>query len=233
MEVTKSDIQKLIQVQKNNTFLNHFICSIKKDYKIYGNIEKHKIIIWQRTSWTGSSYSLYSFEFDSEGILTKVNDKLNPFAQYSQLLFPLFFFFPLLSTAFTDFQIKKFLACISVFLFLTFACYLFSRRIGLVNKKDQLTDFYQLINIKANNKQLVKQHKSRILDLETEEKLENEWSSGKILTRLFTYPFCLALIFLSIFGMIPDGKFFIAIPILAIVSVYLYSDLMMIFKQNK
>ncbi|KAF2342462.1 hypothetical protein [Flavobacterium tistrianum] len=233
MEVTKSDIQKLIQVQKENTFFNHFICSLKKDYKIYGNIEKHKIIIWQRTGWTGSSYSLYSFEFDSEDILTKVNDKLNPFAQFSQLLFPLFFFFPLLLTAFTDFQIKKFLACISVFLFLTFACYLLSRRIGLVNKKDQLTDFYQLINIKVNNKQLTKQHRSRILDSETEEKSENEWSGGKILTRLFTYPFCLALILFSIFGMIPDGKFFIAIPILAIAGVYLYSDLMMIFKQNK
>jgi hypothetical protein len=93
MEVTKSDIQKLIEVQKNNTFSNHFICSIKKDYKIYGNIEKHKINIWKRKSLTGNSYSVYSFEFDSEDVLTKVNDKLNSFAQFSQLLFPLFFFF--------------------------------------------------------------------------------------------------------------------------------------------
>ncbi|UPZ15881.1 hypothetical protein [Flavobacterium humidisoli] len=233
MEVTKSDIQKLIEVQKNNTFSNHFICSIKKDYKIYGSIEKHKINIWKRTSLTGSSYSVYSFEFDSEDVLTKVNDKLNSFAQFSQLLFPLFFFFPLLSTAFTDFQIKKFLVCISVFLFLTFACYLVSRRIYLFNKKDQLTDFYQLINIKANNKQLAKKHRSRILDLETEEKLEKEWSGSKILTRIFTYPFCLALILFGIFGMIPDGHFFIAIPMLAIVGVYLYSDLKMIFKERK
>ncbi|RXM48270.1 hypothetical protein, partial [Flavobacterium sp. YO12] len=83
MEITKSDVQKLIQVQKENTFLNHFIYAIKKDYKIHGNIEKHKINIWQKTSLTGSSYSVYSFEFDSENILTKVNDKLNPFAHFT------------------------------------------------------------------------------------------------------------------------------------------------------
>jgi len=161
-----------------------------------------------------------------------VTDELNPFAKYSQLLFPLFFFFPLLSTAFSDFHLKKFLICISIFLILTFACYLVSRKIYSYNRKDLLTDFYQLLNISSKNIQLAKQARSKILDAETEEKPAKEWSTSKILTRLFIYPFCLALILFSIFGMIPDGKFILAIPILAIVGVYLYSDLKIILKSK-
>lgn len=232
MELTRSDIQKLIQAQKESTFLNHFIYSIRKDFKTQGCIQKNKIKIWKRTGLTGGFYPVYSFYFNPENILVKVTDELNPFAKYSQLLFPLFFFFPLLSTAFSDFHLKKFLICISIFLILTFACYLVSRKIYSYNRKDLLTDFYQLLNISSKNIQLAKQARSKILDAETEEKPAKEWSTSKILTRLFIYPFCLALILFSIFGMIPDGKFILAIPILAIVGVYLYSDLKIILKSK-
>lgn len=233
MELTKSDIQKLIQSQKENTFLNHFIYSIKTDFKIQGCIQKHKIKVWKKTRLTGSFYPVFSFEFDSENTLVKVTDELNPFAKFSLLPFPLFFFFPMLKTAFTDFYLKKFVVCITIFLILTFACYLLSRKIYSYNKKDLLTDLYQPINITTKKKKLINQGRSKILDSETEEKQEKEWSTSKILTRLVTYPFCLALILFAIFGMIPDGKFFSAIPMLAIVGAYLYSDLKIIFKQNK
>jgi|GEM_PF-894432 len=233
MEVTKSDIQKLVKVKNTDSFWNHLVCSFKKDYKIYGEIQKNKIKIWEISSFTGVFYPVYTFEFNSENELVKTKDQLNSFARFLHFLFPILMFFPLLSTAIMDFQIKKFLACISIFLILTFACYLMSRKIYLYNKKDQLTDFYQLLNAKSNSKQSSKQHNSRVLDLETEEKPENEWSTSKIFTRLFTYPFCLALILVTIFGMIPDGKFVLAIPLMAIVGVYLYSDLKMIFNKNK
>lgn len=233
MEFNKSDIQKLIQTKKNDTFWNHFLFSLTKNYKIHGEIRENKIKIWQRTSLTGISYSVYSFEFDSENTLVKITDELNSFARVFQISFPLFFFFPLLSNAFTDFQITKFLISIGAFILLTFACYLMSRKIDSYNKKDQLADFYQLLNIKINKKQVIKLNRSKILDLETEEKQEKEWSTKKILTRLFTYPFCLALILLAIFAMIPDGKFIIAIPMLVIVATYLYSDLKMIFSEGK
>jgi len=42
MELTRSDIQKLIQAQKESTFLNHFIYSIRKDFKTQGCIQKNK-----------------------------------------------------------------------------------------------------------------------------------------------------------------------------------------------
>lgn len=229
MEFCKSDIQKLIQVKKSNTFWNHFLFSFSKNYKIHGEIQKNSIVIWQRTSFTGISYPIYIFEFDSENTLLNISDKLNPYAKYTQLLFPIFFFFPLLSTAFTDFQIKKFLTCISIFILLTVACYLMGRKIHSYEKREQLAHFRELLNIKTKNKSKI----SKILNIENKEKPENELSVSKTLTRLFTYPFCLALIGFAIFGMIPDGKFIIAIPLLAITVTYLYSDLKMILNQKK
>lgn len=229
MEFTKSDVQRLIQTQKGNTFFNHFIYSVTKDFKTQGCIQKRQIKIWKRTNFTGSFYPVHSFNFDSENKLISVTDELNSFAKYTQLLFPLFLFSPLLSTAFSDFYLKKFLICIIIFLILNFACYLLSLKIYSYEKKDQLKDFYQLLK----NKNLTKKGGSKILKRETEEAPIKEWSTSKILTRLFTYPFCLALILFAIFGMIPDGEIILAIPMLLIVGVYLYSDLKMIFKQNK
>jgi len=223
MEVKKSDIQKLVKVKKVDSFWNHLVCSFKKDYKIYGEVQKNKIKIWEMSSFTGIFYPVYTFEFNSENDLVKTKDQLNSFARFFQFLFPLSFFFPLLSNAFTDFTIKRFLANIAAFLFLTFACHLLSRKIYRFEKKEQLNSFYKKIGFTVEEKTCDK----------IDGKPENEWSSSKILTRLFTYPFCLALILFGIFGMIPDGNFFIAIPMLAIVGVYLYSDLTMIFKQNK
>lgn len=228
MEFCKSDIQKLIQVKKSNNFWNHFLFSLNKNYKIHGEIQKNKIKVWQRTSFTGISYPIYTFEFDSENALIKITDNLNPFARFTQLLFPIFFFFPLLSNAFTDFQIKKFLVCISAFSILTFACYLMSRKIHSYERKEQLKDFYKLLDIKNKGN-----NRSNILNTETEEKPEKEWSGSKTLTRLFTYPFCLALIAFGIFGMIPDRKFIIAIPIFAITGTYLYCDLKILFNEKK
>lgn len=152
MEFCKSDIQKLIQVKKSNTLWNQFLFSLNKNYKIHGEVQKNKIKIWQRTSFTGISYPIYTFEFNSENTLVRITDKLNPFARFTQLLFPIFFFFPLLSTAFTDFQIKKFLVCITVFILLSFACYLMSRKIHSYEKKEQLKDFYKLLHIKTKKR---------------------------------------------------------------------------------
>lgn len=80
-------------------------------------------------------------------------------------------------------------------------------------KKEHLKEFRKVLNIKGEEKAP-----------------EKEWSIKMILTRLFIYPFCFALILLNIFLIIPQGRFFIAIPTLVIVRIYLYSDLKMIFK---
>ncbi|UTN04451.1 hypothetical protein L0669_00780 [Flavobacterium bizetiae] len=215
MEITKSDIQKLIEVKKEDTIKNHFLYSITKQYRSFGEIKENTIKVWKRTNTTGMSYPIFTFEFNSENKLIKTTDKLNPIAKFSQLLFPLFFFFPLLLNAFTDFEFKRFFACISAFLFLTFVCYLVSNKISKYEKKEQLNDFYKIIGVK------------------TEDKQEREWSKSKILTRLFTYPFCFALILISIFSIIPERGFLLAIPMLGIIGIYLYCDLKLIFEDKK
>jgi hypothetical protein len=215
MEITKSDIQKLVIVKKDNTIKNHFLNSFTKQYKTFGETQENTIKIWQKTKTTGIAYPIFTFEFNSKNKLIKTTEKLNPIARFSQLLFPLFFFFPLLQNAFSDFEFKRFFACISAFLFLTFACYLVSNKIYQYEKKEQLNDFY------------------KTLDIKVEEKQEKEWTKSKILTRLFTYPFCFALLLFNIFSLIPKGEIFLSLPIFIIVGVYLYSDLKMIFKKKK
>lgn len=215
MQLSKSDILKLVKVRKENTFWNHFLYNSKTDYKIYGKVEKNNIKIWQKTTFAGAFYPVYSFDFNSEQELIKITDKLNPFAQVLRLLFPCIYFFPLISTSLTNFEFKRFLGASIVFLILTLICYLVSNKIYLFEKKEQLNDFYKTLGIK------------------TEEVPEREWSKNKILTRLFTYPFCFALLLVNIFLIIPEGKFLLSIPIFGIVGVYLYSDLKMIFKDKK
>lgn len=214
MQLTKSEISKLVKIKKANTFWNHFLYAFKKEYKINGEIKKSTIKVWQRTSMTGAFYPVYTFEFNFENQLIKTTDKLNPFAQLFRLLFPFTYFFPILSTSFTDFEFVRFFVGISIFLILTFACYLVSNEIYKYEKKEQLKEFYKTLGDK------------------TKEETEKEWTRDKILTRLFTYPFCFALILVNIFLLLPEGEFFITIPTLGIVGVYLYSDLKIIFKQR-
>lgn len=213
MQLTKSDILKLVKVRKANTFWNHFLYAFKKEYKINGEIKKSTIKVWQKTSMTGAFYPVYTFEFNLENQLVKTTDKLNPVALFFRLLFPLIYFFPVLSTSFSDFEFMRFFVGISSFLILTFACYLIRNAIYKYEKKEQLKEFQKTLGFK------------------TKEETEKEWTRNKILTRLFTYPFCFALILVNIFLLLPEGDFFITIITLGIVGVYLYTDLKMIFKQ--
>ena len=215
MKLYKSDIQKLVKEKKEDTFWNHLLSCFKKDYKLNGEIKINTIKVWQKNHITGLSYPVYTFEFNSKDELIKVTDQLNSFAKFLQLLFPLFFFFPLLSNAFINFEIKRFFASIIIFIFLTFVCYLVSYKIHQYETKEQLSNFYKILSFK------------------TEEKQEKEWNKSKIITRSLIYPFCFGLIILSTFFMIPEGNFLIAILILGIVGVYLYSDLTLIFRNKK
>lgn len=211
MQLTKSDISKLVKVRKSDVFWNHFFYSLKKDYKVYGDIQKNTIKIWQKGNMTGAFYAVYTFEFNSKNHLIKTTDKLNVYGKLLRLLFPFAYFFHILSTALTDFEFKRFFIGISIFLILVLAFILLSDKIYQFEKKEQLNDFYTKLNIK------------------TEEELEREWSRNQILTRLFLYPFCFALILFNILALI-EGEFSFVIPTIGFVGIYLYSDLKMIFK---
>ncbi len=61
---------------------------------------------------------------------------------------------------------------------------------------------------------------------------EKEWTIKKILTRIIFYPFSLFIIYLSLTGLIPQGKIGKGIFGILICSAYLYSDLYSIFKKQ-
>ena len=72
-----------------------------------------------------------------------------------------------------------------------------------------------------------------ILDIEVEiEKVEPEWSLKNTLIRLFTYPFCFFLMWLTIFVVIPAGNYGLAIGIAIFVIPYLYIDLKLIMRKK-
>ena len=213
MELTRIHIQKLVKVKKADTFWNHFVYSLATNYRVNGEVKKNIIKIWQKRTFRGIFYPVFTFEFDNENQLIKITDKLNPYGKAIQLIFPFIFFLPLIYTGLSHFETKQFFICGIILLVLFLAISLLNSKLYQYEKKEQLKEFRKVLNIK-----------------EEEKAPEKEWSIKMILTRLFIYPFCFALILLNIFLIIPQGSFFIAIPTLVIVGIYLYSDLKMIFK---
>ena len=61
----------------------------------------------------------------------------------------------------------------------------------------------------------------------------SQWNWKMILARLFLYPLCALLIWLSIYEFIPNGNYGFPLFILLFCGVYLSSDLYMIFNPNK
>ena len=149
MQLTKSDILKLVKVKKANTFWNHFLYALKKDYKINGEIKKNFIAIWQKGNMTGAFYPVYTFEFNSENQLIKTTDRLNPFGRILQLSFPFTFFCPLILTAVNDFKMAKFLVSTTLFFILTLAFILIINKIYKFEKIQQLREFDEILSKKS------------------------------------------------------------------------------------
>ena len=213
MEITKSDVIKLIQNIKTNSLWNHFLCIINRDFSYNGEIQQNRIIVWKQGIWIGAFYPIFTFELNSQNHLINISDKLNPIAKFFYLLFPIGFSSLFISTMISDFEIKKFLVLTLIIIIFTSIYVFVTTKIYKYEKEELLKEIYEILEIEVED-----------------EKIEKEWSKNKILIRVFAYPFCLFLIFLNIFLIIPEGEIFLAIGSLSIVFVYLYSDLKMIFK---
>jgi N-acetylglutamate synthase-like GNAT family acetyltransferase len=55
--------------------------------------------------------------------------------------------------------------------------------------------------------------------------IESEWTPKKSSTRILFYLVCMALIAISVFGLIPDRQYFIGIPLIGLSLIYIYADL--------
>tara|TARA_R110000772_G_scaffold259749_1_gene377453 strand:- start:589 stop:933 length:345 start_codon:yes stop_codon:yes gene_type:complete len=75
-----------------------------------------------------------------------------------------------------------------------------------------------------------------ILDIEVEEKKpEREWSLKNVLIRLFTYPFSLFIVFISVWLLYENGIRNILQSVIGIgvCGMYLYADIKMIMRAKK
>ncbi|MDN3494205.1 hypothetical protein [Winogradskyella bathintestinalis] len=214
MEITRKDVEKLIELRKNDTFLNHLWNVFSRDLRPAGEFGRNEIKVWNQNIWNATFYPIFKFEFNSNNHLIKISDKLNPIGKIIIGIFIigfLYFVFPENPTEFNYIGNWPAIAFITVFASI-FA--LFARMIYRFEKRNQLDEIFEL------------------LDMEVEEKkTEKEWSLKNSLIRLLTYPFCLFLIGLNIFLIIPNGGYLLAIGIFGFVGFYLISDLKMIFKK--
>lgn len=78
MKITKKDIEKLIELEKRNTFLNHLWNVFSKDFKSKGEIGQKEVKVWKQNIWNGIFYPVFTFEFDDNNHLINITDKLNP-----------------------------------------------------------------------------------------------------------------------------------------------------------
>ena len=214
MEITRKDIEKLIELRKNDTFLNHLWNVFSRDLRPAGEFGRNEIKVWNQNIWNATFYPIFKFEFNSNNHLIKISDKLNPIGKIIIGIFIigfLYFVFPENPTEFNYIGNWPAIAFITVF---TSIFVLFARMIYRFEKRNQLDEIFELLNMEVEGK-----------------KIEKEWSLKNSLIRLFTYPFCLFLIGLNIFLIIPNGGYFLAIGIFGFVGFYLISDLKMIFKK--
>ena len=62
------------------------------------------------------------------------------------------------------------------------------------------------------------------------EEQKSEWTIGKILLRIFLYPFCGLVIFFSLYFFFPDKNYKLGIAGIIITGMYLVSDILIIVK---
>ena len=218
MEITKKDVEKLIEIEKENSFLNHLWNIFSRDMRAKGEIKLNEIKLWNQNVWNMTFYPIFTFEFNSKNHLTNITDKMNPVGKAIigiATIWFLYLIFPKIPTEFNLFDNWKWITLITIFVLLGV---IVSRKIYKIERKNQLEEIYE------------------ILDIEINEKVpENEWSMKNILIRLFTYPFSIFVITICVWSLFEEGlkSIFMTIFGIGICGMYLYSDIKMIMNNKK
>lgn len=218
MEVTKKDVEKLIELRKESTFLNHLWNVFSRDLRAKGEIKRNEIKVWNQNMWNMTFYPIFTFEFNANNHLINITDKINPIGKtiigIASLWF-LYLIFPNNPTEFNPIDSWQWTLIVAVFVFLVIWV---ARKIYRMERKNQLEQIYE------------------ILDIEVEKKApENEWSLKNILIRMFTYPFAIFVITICVWSLFANGikSIFLTLFGIGICGMYLYSDIKMIMNNKK
>jgi hypothetical protein len=211
--ISKKALNQLIEKQKADTFWSHFMTFISWDYDLQGEEKEGSVIIWKQNSWNRTFYPVHTFRATDRDSLVYVNSKLNRFGRLLlsfMALIPLVILWQIFIQA-TAFKPAVILAAITMGFF--FIVGIVMRKIYRTEKMHQLEDLFLA------------------LGHEYPKTREHEWSIGKILLRLFTYPFCIFLVALSLIEAIPNGEYVYGILALVFSLTYLITDLAMMVKK--
>jgi|SRR5690606_6024660 len=216
MEVTKKDVEKLIKLKKENTFLNHLWNVISRDFRPKGEIGRNEIKVWRQNIWNATFYPIFTFEFNTNNHLVNITDKLNPIGKTFIGIIAFLLLSAISPKKLSDFDlIENWPIIVFITVFVSIIV-LVARMVYRFEKNNQLEQMLELLDVEVELK-----------------KPEKEWSLKNILIRLFTYPFCLFLIGLNIILIIPNGNYILALVSLGFVGFYLFVDIKMILKNKK
>ena len=208
MEITKKEVEKLIELKEENTFLNHLWNVISRDFRIKGEISYSRITLWKQGFWSMNIYPIFIFEFNAEMHLINITDKQNPIGKILRIVILMPLAILIFAQIINDFDFIANWKYLTLFGIIISIIILLTRKVYSFEKQNQLKMFYDLLDIEIEEK-----------------KIEKEWSYKKIITRIFMYPICIGLILLAIFLLFPEGKIIYAIASFAIAGTYLFSDI--------
>ncbi len=207
-KITKSALKQLFEKQRADTLWNHLITAINWDYSFQGIDLGHEIRLWQQNSWNRPFYPVHTFVATQDGGFVYANSKLNIYGKVLRILLwciPAVLLWNILTEQFPFNAKIVFTVLIVVFVF---SILLVSRRFYKNELDYQLEDIYEVLGIKPATK-----------------KTKIEWSFGKTVMRLFTYPLSIFLIAISLIVAIPQGEYLHGIITLIVCFTYLVSDL--------
>ncbi|CAM3525574.1 hypothetical protein [Aequorivita lipolytica] len=215
MEITKKDIEQLIELKREDTFFNHLKTIYSFDFRPTGEIGRNEIKLWRQNSWNRTFYPIFRFELNANNHLINITDKLNPIGKTFILIFLLGFLYLIFPENPFEFDVIDNWPITTFIIVMVITVVFISRMVYRFEKKNQLEQIFKLLDIEVEEK-----------------KIENEWSWKNILIRLFTYPFCIFLIGVNIFSIIPNGQYFLALGTFLVVGYYLIADIKMIVRKK-
>jgi predicted Na+-dependent transporter len=218
LRITKTHIEKLIEIEKKDNVFTHLKTVFTRDLRIIGEVKKNELRIWEQNIWSTVFYPIFIFQFENN-ILVKQTDKLNPFGKFLISIPISFLIYLISSNIFQNFEkfslIENWRAIILLGTFFTL-CIMVCRYIYRFEKKKTLTEFLDTLEIPYYTPLL-----------------ENEWSVKNILIRLFTYPFCLFIISICMYAVFVQNNYILGLAGFGFCGYYLVADIKMIISAKK
>ena len=215
MEITKKEVEELIELEEENTFSKHLKNVINRDFRKKGKISTNEIKYWKQGFWNKTIYPVFTFEFNNENHLINISDQINPIGKILNIIiflpYSILFLIPIIN----DFEILKNWRFISIFVVILALSIILIKGVYKFEKQNQLEYIIEFLDLE-------------ILD----KKRGKEWTLIKILTRIFTYPICIGLIILAISSLFPDGEIKLGLISITIAGAYLFTDLNILLRKK-